>query len=940
MKRCSLNQESTLQLPRIGVSSIGVLCLVALTKAFSVADPYNRGALSIFSEEDAGSRAQYLRRSLHNNVQQYQTGVGDSWNSTHTAEDYSSEISSDDLAVVVTFEDILRLTVFIAAAWIMSNFSMAIGLPGLVGEIITGFLLGPPLADLCPFPKAMVLVGNFGLLGLMLESGIHLDVAQLRETGTRAVLMALCGTLLALLTGLGLGFIPGSGGSDFASSLAVGACFAPSSLGVAAAVLSSGEVLNTPIGQLIVASSVVDDVLGLILLAILNVFVTEDPRPFDFVQPFLASFGFLIFLGYLGITWIPHIIQHVILPKLASHHHEKATFAIMFGLMLVYLPLLNYSGASYLTGAFLAGLSVSQLPAIHTSYSRNGRELMVWLMRIFFTATIGFQVPIMMYNNAHVFKWSAKFLAPVVAKAPLGLLVPRFRKEVPRDFPFDPYWRDMIVTSLSVVCRGEFNFVVASFALSNGLLDPRIYSAIVMAVLISSILGPLLLSATIRHYNRLARDYLAMPHQLEPVDKSNKDGSHPLFIAIQIRTPISWNLHERFQNILDGLGLLVLDHRTWHTNGLEAVAMTEIFVQDSVKTVTIKNCFSMSTRNDVETSCAPKVDTILDDTESGDEGAVPAGKISSALGGTDRTIGTSMGMSASASNGEDDSILHRLNEIKVALESCLGDNTDDKYAIKTTQWEPFLQEPVVKGHHRQRTYTFHETLSMDEKGGTGAAEDVAEDLPEGDDRPGYPQSSGSVRQEQNLPMDTPPAPRSILERKRAYSYGERLARHESISSEFRKVRSVSHDHLSTTPDCDCSRDGADTSRHHPSPSNERNTHHRRRSSSGLCDGYFIGTELWETDRVSHQCVRRGSCIFQPCVAGFVTSESNGMGENHYGTYADGLYHRDVYSPEDHTPLEAGQISNSSHNRRESMDAGASDQETSAIHHMLHGYIRH
>lgn len=316
----------------------------------------------------------------------------------------------DDLAVVVSFEEILRLTVFIATAWMLSNACVALGLPGLVGEIVTGFLLGPPVANFCPFPEAMVLIGNFGLIGLMLESGIHLDVVQLQETGTRAVMMAVSGTLLALLSGLGLGYIPTSdGGTGFSSAMAIGACFAPSSLGVAAAVLSSGGVLNTPTGQLIVASSVVDDVLGLILLAILNVFVMEDPTAFNFIQPFIASFGFLIVLGYLGIRWIPVIIKKRILPRFPESHREKATFAIMFLLLIIYLPVLNYSGASYLTGAFLAGLSVSQIPSIHTSYAHNGRELMVWLMRVFFAATIGFQVPILRYGDPYVLKWAAKF---------------------------------------------------------------------------------------------------------------------------------------------------------------------------------------------------------------------------------------------------------------------------------------------------------------------------------------------------------------------------------------------------------------------------------------------------------------------------------------------------------------------------------------------------
>lgn len=328
--------------------------------------------------------------------------------------------SEPSLAVVVTFEEIFRLSVFIAAAWALSNLSQACGLPGLVGEIITGFLLGPPLANFCPFPQAMVLIGNFGLLGLMLESGIHLDIAQLQETGTRAVFMAVSGTLLALGAGLGLWYtnhveapegalLFPSSSAEFSAAMAVGSSFAPSSLGVAAAVLSSGNVLNTPIGQLIVASSVVDDVLGLILLALLNVFAMDDPTIFHYIQPFVASFGFLAVLGYLGVTWIPRMIQDGLLPRIAPENHEKAVFVFMFTLMLIYMPVLNYAGASYLTGAFLAGLSVSQVPNIQESYKKNGQEIMVWLMRMFFSATIGFQIPILRYGSFYVLTLAAKF---------------------------------------------------------------------------------------------------------------------------------------------------------------------------------------------------------------------------------------------------------------------------------------------------------------------------------------------------------------------------------------------------------------------------------------------------------------------------------------------------------------------------------------------------
>lgn len=156
---------------------------------------------------------------------------------------------AEGLSVDVSFEAILKTVVFLMASWMMAVLSQLIGLPSLVGEIMTGFILGPPLLDVVPYPEAMVLIGSFGLIGLLLDSGINLDIAQLRETGSRAVLMAVTGTILALVCGIGMGYAANS--NDFRSSFAVGAAFAPSSFGVASQVLSKGEILNTPMGQMV-----------------------------------------------------------------------------------------------------------------------------------------------------------------------------------------------------------------------------------------------------------------------------------------------------------------------------------------------------------------------------------------------------------------------------------------------------------------------------------------------------------------------------------------------------------------------------------------------------------------------------------------------------------------------------------------------------------------
>ena len=162
-----------------------------------------------------------------------------------------------ELSIEVSFEDTYKVLVFLGVVFSCGEIAAWLGIPSLVGQMIAGFLLGPPLLEYVPFPEAFVLLGDLGLIMLLIEAGIELDVGLVKEAGIRPILIAVAGSLLAFGTGLGISY--GQGQTDIRSAIAAAACFAPTSLGVAANSLSMGKALNTPVGQLIVASAVIDD---------------------------------------------------------------------------------------------------------------------------------------------------------------------------------------------------------------------------------------------------------------------------------------------------------------------------------------------------------------------------------------------------------------------------------------------------------------------------------------------------------------------------------------------------------------------------------------------------------------------------------------------------------------------------------------------------------
>jgi Kef-type K+ transport system membrane component KefB len=515
----------------------------------------------------------------------YSKGLNTRRRDEETPDEGNASEATSELSTEVAYEDIYDTLIFLAMIFIFGKAATMIGMPSLVGEIICGFLFGPPLAKYVPFPNAIVLIGEIGLIMLLLEAGIDVDVAQLKETGIRSVAIAVTGSILPLLVGLGISMASGSSlqtsGMNFRTAIAVGACFSPTSLGVASNALSSGRMLNTPVGQLIVAACVLDDILGLIILSVLEVLNAQDAELWEYFVPVISSFGFLIFLGWCALTWLPKVIEYRIMPLFPESQRDLVAFALMFVLLLAYLPLLYYTRASYLTGAFLAGLSFSQIHTVHKTFVHQTQNLMKWLLRIFFAASIGFQVPITTFWTPSIIGWGTALYLCVMAKLPLGLYVPNLHMNMPKEFPFDPWKRDAIITGLAMTCRGEFSFIIASFSLGDGLFDEDTYSAVVWAILLSCVTSPFILLFVVKYYNSQSKA------SLEAIQVSR--GVVPLHLVVQCRCKIAWGLQDKLSKCAAELGLSIIDQRSWHPRGYDAIVVSELFVEDQKTKVVVRD---------------------------------------------------------------------------------------------------------------------------------------------------------------------------------------------------------------------------------------------------------------------------------------------------------------------------------------------------------------
>ena len=186
------------------------------------------------------------------------------------------------------------------------------------------------------------------------------------------------------------------------------------------------------------------------------------------------------------------------------------------------------------------------------------------------------------FGDPYVIGWGFILYLCVAAKLPLALYVPQF-EDFKKGAGYNPFLRDRVITSLAMTCRGEFSFIIAAFALGEGLFTARMYAAIVWAVLLSCISSPFMLLNLIKYFDTKRLAYLASTNPIKLGKEA--DGVAPFFLHVKVKAPAFGGMQESFRKLVNELGLEVIERRTNRDGrGLNATVQTDLFVRDTTIT--------------------------------------------------------------------------------------------------------------------------------------------------------------------------------------------------------------------------------------------------------------------------------------------------------------------------------------------------------------------
>lgn len=387
-----------------------------------------------------------------------------------------------------TFEELVAFCGILLIFWVVGKSVEKFGLPSLVGEILAGIAVGPHGLNIAPKPDALMMVGEFGLVLMVLEAGVEVDLASLSLVGARGVQVAFFGSLVPLAIGATLAKLVFDMSAK--TCLAVGACLAPTSMGISLKVLQDGGVLGTPTGQLIIAAAVMDDVIALVLLSELE--ALKNPTPVNFVVPIASSLAFIVLVGYLATRVVPDVLVKQVVPRVPKKHLEGVLLGAVFVAAYAMMVATHYGRSSHLLGAFLGGLCFCSLSSMQHVWHAQVEKILSWLIRVFFACTIGFEVPIRDLWTAPVLARAAVFMLAALGKVATGAFAR----------PFNAHEAAKIGFAMSA--WGEFAFIVATASREAGTLGHQEFSAVILCVLLSAMYAPLAVNYAIKAEKRAA----------------------------------------------------------------------------------------------------------------------------------------------------------------------------------------------------------------------------------------------------------------------------------------------------------------------------------------------------------------------------------------------------------------------------------------------------
>ncbi len=368
---------------------------------------------------------------------------------------------------------LVDILVVLVAAKVAAEIAERVGFPPVVAEILAGIAIGPSAFGLVGHDETIQVLGEIGVLLLLLEVGLEMDRSEMSAVGRASLTVALIGVVVPMVGGIGAAHALGEGGN---TALFLGAALCATSVGITARVLSDLRALATSEARTVLGAAVADDVLGLIILTVVVRIVSEGSVSALSVAGIAGlAVAFLVVTSVVGVTFGPGLLAGV--QRYARSAGTPVAVALAF--TLAFAALADAARLAPIVGAFVAGIALSG-----SAPSERIRRELAPVGHLFipvFFLQIGIEADVGSFGDPAVLGLGAGLLVvAVVGKLVAGLGAARSAG-------------DRWVIGLGMLPRGEVGLIFAAIGLREGVLTENLYASLLLVVLVTTLMAPPLL---------------------------------------------------------------------------------------------------------------------------------------------------------------------------------------------------------------------------------------------------------------------------------------------------------------------------------------------------------------------------------------------------------------------------------------------------------------
>ena len=374
------------------------------------------------------------------------------------------------------------LLLIFASAKIMGELFERIKQPAVIGEILAGIFLGPYIFGLiAPSQvetfKVYKVLAEIGVIILLFTIGLQTKMDEIMKVGVVSLVVATLGVILPFFFGY---LYTLTAEHSTVEAMFIGAAMVATSVGITARVLADLGVLESKVARIILAAAVIDDILGLLVLAVVTGVGKGTISYLTIGLVTLEAVGFVIFLILIGKRVVPFVA-----PKLDYFKSRNAPFALAVLFCLGLSAVASFIHLAAIVGAFMAGMVLAELDN-QFKLSLKFESLYDFLVPFFFVV-MGTQVDLSVFGQINliqaaliltIFAILGKLIGCGLGAITLGL-------------------KEASLIGVGMVPRGEVGMIVASIGLSMGMISSNIYSIVIFMVVVTTLLTPPVLAKMI-----------------------------------------------------------------------------------------------------------------------------------------------------------------------------------------------------------------------------------------------------------------------------------------------------------------------------------------------------------------------------------------------------------------------------------------------------------